>query len=166
MDRARSLKRVSMGILWLCGGKEYHMFWVNLRRAVLFGCATVQVIESLERRTMLAASCTVDPSNQMQILGDTGANIILIVVSSGLVTAKESGAPMTNCNGRSGIQTLTAALGAGNDSLDASALPFGIRTTLLGEGGDDTLQGGADIDSLVGSTGNDSLVGNDNADTI
>src|SRR6266566_7581267 len=86
--------------------------------------AAIGVIEVLEERRLLAASCVVVIS-EMQITGDGNANLITIDFSSSLATAKDNGTPMAGCSGRS-IGSLTAVMGAGNDLLDASALPSGI----------------------------------------
>lgn len=47
-------------------------------------------------------------------------------------------------------------LGAGNDSVDASQLNFGV--TINGGEGNDMIVGGSDTDLLVGETGNDTLI--------
>jgi Ca2+-binding RTX toxin-like protein len=48
--------------------------------------------------------------------------------------------------------------GAGNDSIDASALPAGVVGL--------TIDGGAGNDTIIGSAGNDTLIGGDGNDTI
>ena len=52
--------------------------------------------------------------------------------------------------------------GAGNDSLDGGA----GNDTLFGRAGNDTLVGGDGDDTLVGGTGNDQMFGGDGADTF
>src|SRR2546430_12355431 len=105
----------------------------NLKRRRLICDAAISVMDLLEPRTFVAASCNMGGTT-MAITGDGNANSIIIYYSSGVVTAKESGTPMANCNGVTGVTSLTAAMGAGIDLLDASALPSGIPTTLQGEG--------------------------------
>ena len=76
----------------------------------------------------------------------------------------------------------TIILGAGDDSVDASASTVGTEVwlgdgtdtaigssgddTILGFGGDDSITGGAGNDALDGDDGNDTLIGGDGDDTL
>lgn len=56
--------------------------------------------------------------------------------------------------------------GAGNDTLDASAVLGGLRVDLTGLGGDDILTGGSGNDSISGGDGDDTIDGGDGDDNI
>jgi Ca2+-binding RTX toxin-like protein len=64
-----------------------------------------------------------------------------------------------------GIERIEARAGAGNDTLDASALPAGrARLDLFGDDGDDTIIGSAGVDFVNGGRGADTVrlgAGND-----
>ena len=62
------------------------------------------------------------------------------------------------------IEAASLTGGSGNDTLIASGYSF--PTTLLGNGGDDSLVGGSAGDSLDGGDGKDTLTGNVGSDTI
>ena len=55
---------------------------------------------------------------------------------------------------------------AGNDKINAAALPASLLLRLNGEEGNDTIIGGAGHDSLIGGVGNDSLSGGGGNDTL
>jgi len=68
----------------------------------------------------------------------------------------------------SGIENVVVNGLAGDDLLDASALPDGLLAGvfLLGGDGDDELLGSQGSDALIGNDGNDTLIGNRGADLI
>jgi Ca2+-binding RTX toxin-like protein len=68
----------------------------------------------------------------------------------------------------SGIENVVVNGLAGDDLLDASALPDGLLASvfLLGGDGDDELLGSQGSDALIGNDGHDTLIGNQGADLI
>jgi Ca2+-binding RTX toxin-like protein len=66
-----------------------------------------------------------------------------------------------------GVELLDAALGAGDDQLDALGLPAtAIALAADGEEGDDRLRGGDGDDTLRGGDGDDVLRGGPGNDTL
>jgi Ca2+-binding RTX toxin-like protein len=62
------------------------------------------------------------------------------------------------------VMSVVANLGAGNDTLNATALALPINAN--GEAGDDTIKGGTTNDTLRGDLGNDVIYGGTGNDTI
>lgn len=74
---------------------------------------------------------------------------------------------INDLTGVADLATLQIDAGAGNDSVDASALPdLGLSVLLEGGDNDDTLTGGAGSSTINGNSGNDSLTGGAAPDTI
>jgi Ca2+-binding RTX toxin-like protein len=68
--------------------------------------------------------------------------------------------------GEAGLDRVLATALAGDDVIDASAVPAGsILLTLEGDEGDDVLIGGAGDDTLLGGSGDDVLLGGAGNDT-
>ena len=74
---------------------------------------------------------------------------------------------VNDLTGVADLATLQIDAGAGNDTVDASALPdLGLSVLIEGGDDDDTLTGSAGPSMINGNMGNDSLIGGAAADTI
>ncbi len=91
-----------------------------------------------------------------------GANVADTVTLTGNATALTvTGLPATIAvaNADAGADRLLIQTLAGNDRIDASAMPAGIILTLDGGAGDDTVIGGNGDDVLIGGGDNDTISG-------
>src|SRR5882672_1945023 len=100
------------------------MFTKNLKVRRIIQRAALVAIERLDRRILLS-DCRMD-TGQMIITGDANANSIVLELSGGSYTAKENGSAMSVDCTNATPGSVNAALGAGNDLLDASALSSSI----------------------------------------
>ncbi len=96
-------------------------------------------------------------SDSVTVNGTTGSNRISVTTFDGMVTVDGLSAEVTIDHAESGDR-LSINGGAGNDTIDASALPAG--TMVL------TLDGGAGNDKIIGGGGDDALIGGDGNDTV
>jgi Ca2+-binding RTX toxin-like protein len=88
--------------------------------------------------------------------GTAGADAVKIGFSSGAVTVNGLAAQVTIAHADAGLDTLTVNGLAGDDMIDASALPAGkINLVLNGGAGTDLIIGSAGSDFVTGGTGND-----------
>jgi Ca2+-binding RTX toxin-like protein len=88
-----------------------------------------------------------------------GNDIITVFSSAGIVGINGASAPVAIFHAESGDRLLVNG-GTGNDTIDASSLPFGtITLTLDGGAGDDMLFGAQGSETLLGGAGNDVLSG-------
>jgi hypothetical protein len=140
---------------------------------------STQLFESLEKRTMMAASVN---AGLLTVTGTGGADAISIgQLANGNVQVNDNGAVTTfasanvnriRVNARGGNDSVTVFLsvtrpatlngGAGNDSLTGSNRSDSLNGSsgndfLNGRGGADVLQGGSGTDSVRGGDGNDRL---------
>ena len=97
--------------------------------------------------------------------GTAGNDQITVSVSGGVVTVGGLPAQVTIVHAEAG-DLLAIDAGAGNDTIDASAMPQAIGLGLQGGAGNDTLSGGAFSDVLVGGLGTDTLRGGAENDTF
>ena len=97
--------------------------------------------------------------------GGAGDDLILITDTGDVVVDAGSGRDTVAVDTTSGLRVLAAGWrgveqidgGAGQDTIDATGLPYGIL--ILGQGGSDILIGGTGNDWILGGDGNDRLVG-------
>ena len=104
----------------------------------------------------------------------TGRNDVISITGAGTAVSVTGPPATVKLNGAEGANdTLIVNGGAGNDTINAAALPPGIigltidggagNDTIIGSQGADTLIGGDDNDSVIGGRGNDlALLGNGN----
>ena len=91
----------------------------------------------------------------------TGANDHISITGAGTAVSV-TGLPATvNINGAEGANDrLIVDAGAGNDTINAGALPAGvIGLTIDGGAGNDTITGSSGADTILGGDGNDSVIG-------
>ena len=91
----------------------------------------------------------------------TAANDHITITGAGTAVSV-TGLPATvNINGAEGANDrLIVDAGAGNDTINAGALPAGvIGLTLEGGAGNDTITGSSGADMILGGDGNDSVIG-------
>jgi Ca2+-binding RTX toxin-like protein len=97
-------------------------------------------------------------ADAVTVNGTSGNDHISLTASGTMVTVGGLPSQVTVDHGEAG-DFLSINGGAGNDSIDASAMPAGtIAFTFNGGDGNDTIAGGAGNDVLLGGTGNDTFV--------
>jgi Ca2+-binding RTX toxin-like protein len=88
--------------------------------------------------------------------GTAGNDAIIVTHANFLTTVSGLPAKLTVGGADATLDTLVIAAGAGNDTIDASAMPADkIQLELLGGDGADTIKGSAGSDSIVGGRGDD-----------
>jgi Ca2+-binding RTX toxin-like protein len=98
-------------------------------------------------------------SDSVTVNGTTGSNRINVTASGTMVTVGGLSAEVTIDHAESGDR-LSINGGAGNDTIDATALPAAtIALSLDGGAGNDIIIGGHDADTLIGGDGNDTVTG-------
>ena len=125
--------------------------------------------DALEPRRLMAN----DPLTITRLLVGTTAWINVVGTSGddAIVVSKTSATGYTISNGtwttsRTGAYVgIRVAAGAGSDRVTSTGV-WALRTSMLGEAGDDTLVGGIGNDLVVGGTENDSIVGDAGLDTL
>ncbi|HET7880328.1 MAG TPA: calcium-binding protein [Acetobacteraceae bacterium] len=106
-------------------------------------------------------------ADQVVVDGTAAGDSIKVAFNGGTISVSGLPAQTTIVHAEGANDTLTVNGLAGNDTIDASALPAGtINLTLNGGDGDDTLVGSAGNDLLVGGRGNDAVFGGAGDDTF
>jgi hypothetical protein len=133
-------------------------------------------LESLEDRSLLAASTSLTAAGVLQINGTYRADTARVYPQGTQVLVQSSSAgdvsPVTTRWDAAKVRSILFNGGAGNDSfVNDTALPCTANggdgnDTLTGGGGDDRLFGDAGNDRLTGRAGNDTLYGGLGADTL
>lgn len=100
------------------------------------------------------------------INGSAGGDVIVVTATGSTLTISGLAAEVVISNFEAGIDHLVIQSLAGNDLVDATALPSGIGITVDGGSGDDMLLGGAGDDVLDGGPGNDVLIGGPGDDVL
>ena len=143
----------------------------------------VQLVQSLEERTLLTATALVigtdltvltDADEAVSVRANaTNGNAEVLI--DGVVLASGSNVPAGS------LTSLTIQTGSANNRVDLSAITAGVFTSLTSISvdtgdGDDTITGAADVsnvlsggdgnDSITGGSAGDTLLGNDGQDTI
>ncbi|MFM9915188.1 MAG: hypothetical protein ACKVOX_05215 [Rhizobacter sp.] len=100
------------------------------------------------------------------INGSAGADAIVVNVNGSTVTVSGLAAEVVISNFEAGIDHLVINSLAGDDVIDATALPGGMGIAVDGGSGDDLLLGGAGDDVLDGGPGDDVLIGGPGNDVL
>ncbi len=106
-------------------------------------------------------SGTGDGAADSVTVNGTGNNDVISITGAGTAVSV-TGLPATvNINGAEGANDrLIVNAGAGNDTINAGALPAGvIGLTIDGGAGNDTITGSSGDDTILGGDGNDSVIG-------
>ncbi len=136
----------------------------TIRFAAAGGADTINVNDLTGTGTTLVAldlagtgTATGDGATDNVIVNGTGGDdAVKIASSGGAVTVNGLAAQVTVAHADAGLDTLTINGQAGNDTIDASALPAGrINLVLNGGAGADIIVGSAGSDLVNGGTGND-----------
>src|SRR3954452_13026465 len=105
---------------------------------------------------------TATPDGQLDTVTVNGSNAsdhIAVTVSGTMVTVGGLSALVT-VDHSDATDQLAVLAGVGNDTIDASAVPAGTITLVLGGGaGNDTIVGSQGADTLIGGDGNDVVTG-------
>jgi Ca2+-binding RTX toxin-like protein len=96
--------------------------------------------------------------DSVTINGTAGDDRIRVVNTGASVVVNGLSAQVTISGAEPGNDTLAVSGGAGNDTIDASAVVAGAMAL--------TLNGGTGNDTIIGSAGNDTIIGDDGNDTI
>jgi Ca2+-binding RTX toxin-like protein len=130
------------------------------------------LFQSLESRTLFAATAVLDSSShELRIKGTSSNDVIELWKSSSSLKVKLNGSTKTFTYSQ--VNTVHATLGSGDDKMTMNnnvvkaAYIAGEdgKDTLVGGGQNDYLTGGNNNDTLDGGTGDDILVGNGGTDT-
>jgi Ca2+-binding RTX toxin-like protein len=91
----------------------------------------------------------------------TGNNDVISITGAGTAVSVTGLPAMVNINGAEAANDgLIVDAGAGNDTINAGALPAGvIGLTIDGGVGNDTITGSSGADTILGGEGNDSVIG-------
>ena len=122
-------------------------------------------IESLERRTMMAADLL---NGTLSVVGTNGNDNIQVQVAVG---GAHAGELQVDLNGQQSFFTVAQVNSirisglAGNDQITVND-NVSIATVINGGKGNDTIKGGSGIDTIHGDAGNDTIDGSDGNDAI
>ncbi|MBA2706958.1 MAG: calcium-binding protein [Gemmatimonadaceae bacterium] len=121
------------------------------------------LLERLERRVFMDSSsfAQVTPTGTLLVNGTAAANVIAVSRSRTQVTVSMDGASVQF--NRNSVKRLYVDGWAGDDLLTNNA---DLRSTILGNDGNDALRGGPLEDSLQGGNGNDTLDGSEGSDAL
>jgi RTX calcium-binding nonapeptide repeat (4 copies) len=125
-------------------------------------------LESLEDRSLLAASTSLSAAGVLQITGTRTADTVHVSQQGDQVLVQSSsagdhGGPVTT---RWDAAKVHSILFSGSDGNDFFENDTAIPCTAYGGAGNDTLIGGRGADRLFGDAGNDLLVGRGGHDTL
>jgi Ca2+-binding RTX toxin-like protein len=122
-------------------------------------------IESLERRTMMAADLL---NGTLSVVGTAGDDNIQVQVAA---SGAHSGELQVDVNGQQNffnvnqVNSIRIFGRAGNDQITVDD-SVSVNTTINGGKGNDTIKGGSGNDTIHGDTGNDTIDGSDGNDSI
>ncbi len=101
------------------------------------------------------------------INGSASDDVITAILSSGDLVVSGLAAQVVVDGFESSLDTVRIQAQAGEDVVDASAVPVGgPRLVLDGAAGNDILLGSAEVDTLLGGDNDDVLIGNGGADSL
>jgi Ca2+-binding RTX toxin-like protein len=102
-----------------------------------------------------------DGAADMVTAEGTAANDHITITGAGTAVSVTGSPATVNINGAEGANDrLIVDAGAGNDTINAGALPAGvIGLTLEGGAGNDTITGSSGDDTLIGGRGDDNVIG-------
>jgi len=104
--------------------------------------------------------------DSIRVEANNANNAIILTQAGSVISATGLAAQITFAAAEAG-DFLEIRSQAGNDKINAAALPVSLLLTLNGGEGNDTINGGAGNDTLIGGDGNDTVTGgggNDSAD--
>jgi Ca2+-binding RTX toxin-like protein len=105
-------------------------------------------------------------ADNVTVTGTAGADHVAVTGTGTSIDITGLPAEVTITGAEGANDKLTISTGAGNDSIDASALPGGIIGLAIDAGaGNDTILGSRGADSLMGGDGNDFVDGKQGDDT-
>ncbi len=103
--------------------------------------------------------------DSIRVEANNANNAITLTQAGGVISATGLAAQITLAAAEAGDVLDIRGL-AGNDKINAAALPVSLLLTLNGGEGNDTIDGGAGNDTLVGGDGNDTVSGGGGNDSV
>jgi Ca2+-binding RTX toxin-like protein len=108
-----------------------------------------------------------DAAPNLVVVNAGAASNAITLSKTGSVVSVTGLSAKTTVAGFESTDSLIVNAQGGNDSINASALPFAtLRLTLDGSGGNDKITGSKGEDGILGGTGNDTVAGGRGDDTV
>jgi Ca2+-binding RTX toxin-like protein len=123
----------------------------------------VSDIEGLENRRLFSAGVAL-VNGTLTITATAGDDQIIVAPNAAKHTMNVRFNGTWTAYKQASVTEVSAMLGAGNDSFDASTCAIPVHVD--GEAGNDTILGGSGNDCLIGGLDNDSIAGNLGCDSI